>query len=200
MKQYFESYDVVECFVAHDDIVPGSQWEQEILKNLESSDFFMPLHTRNLESSFWCQQEAGFALAKEIKIIPLIPDTNGSDPVGFYSKYQGHRISLSDLHGSIKGWLIKEGIIHGANSEELEKKLMVFQASGSFFEAGVNARSLFKLESQFSQNEVLRIIEFTLMNDQILYSWDARRFLKPFFMKHVKLITKDQLEKFLKAE
>ncbi|RKY39226.1 MAG: hypothetical protein DRP72_00365 [Candidatus Omnitrophota bacterium] len=200
LKRHFESYGAVECFVAHDDIIPGSHWEQEVLRNLESSDFFMPIHTKNIEGSYWCQQEAGFALAKNIKIIPLIPDVNGSDPVGFYAKYQGFKIKLSDLHGSAKQWLIKEGIIHIENSEELEKRIIIFEASNSFYEAGINTKSLFELEREFTTGDILRIVEITLKNNQILYSWEARKYLKPFFMKNVKIISKEQLEEFLKAE
>ena len=40
LKRYFEEYDQISCFIAHDDIAPGSQWEQEILDNLETSIFF----------------------------------------------------------------------------------------------------------------------------------------------------------------
>lgn len=200
LKRYFEEYDVIECFIAHDDITPGSPWEQEILANLESSDFFMPLQTESLENSFWCQQEAGFAVAQKIRIIPLMPDVDGIDPIGFYAKYQGLKIKLSDLRGSVKRWLVKEGIIAREDIDEFEKRILLFEKSDSFVEAGENTRSLFKLEEQFTKADIIRITEVTLKNNQILSSWDARRYLKPFFIKHAKIISKEQLEEFLKAE
>jgi hypothetical protein len=198
LKKYFEEHDIIQCFVAHDDIPPGSHWEQEILKELESSDFFMPLQTINLEKSYWCQQEAGFALARKIQIVPLIPNVDGSDPVGFYAKIQGTKIKLGDLRGSIKSWLISEGIITGA-SEELEKRMFIFEKSATFFEAGINTRSLFELESKFTKVDIRRIVESTLNNGQILESWDARDYLRPFFIKHNKFISKEELERFLGA-
>jgi len=198
LKKYFEECGKIECFVAHDDVAPGTSWEQEILKELESSDFFMPLQTENLEKSYWCQQEAGFALAKKTQIVPLIPKINGSDPVGFYAKLQGLKINLSDLRGSIKVWLVSEGIISGS-SEELGKLMMIFEKSGSFSEAGVNIRSLLKLENQFTKTDIRRIVEVTLENGQILESWSARDYLKPFFLKHAQFISKEELEKFLSA-
>jgi hypothetical protein len=198
LKKYFEEHDIIQCFVAHDDIPPGSPWEQEILKELESSDFFMPLQTINLENSYWCQQEAGFALARKIQIVPLIPNLDGSDPVGFYAKIQGVKIRIEDLRGSIKYWLISEGIITGA-PEELEKRMIIFEKSGSFSEAGINTRSLLKLESQFTKADIRRIVENTLNNGQILESWDARDYLKPFFIKHNEFISKEELEKFLSS-
>ena len=200
LKKYFESYDVVECFVAHDDISPGTQWEQEILRNLQSSDYFMLLHTKNLEESYWCQQEAGFALAIGMDIISLIPDAGGTDPVGFYAKFQGFKIKLSNLRGSVKEWLLKQGIIQIEKSDELEKMMIIFKASNSYFESGINTKSLFKLEGQFTNGDIIHIMEIALKNEQILYSWKAREYLKPFFIKHAKLISKEQLEEFLKAE
>lgn len=198
LKKYFEECGKIECFVAHDDIHPGSSWEQEILKELESSDFLMPLQTENLEKSYWCQQEVGFALAKKMQIIPLIPNNNGSDPIGFYSKFQGLKIKLDDLRGSIKVWLINEGIISGS-SDELEKQMIIFERSGSFFEAGINTKSLLSLESEFTKSDIRRIVDATLKNTQILESWNARDNLKPFFLKNSKLISKEELEKFLNA-
>lgn len=198
LKRYFEEYDQISCFIAHDDIAPGSQWEQEILDNLETSNFFMPLQTEHLIKSLYCQQEAGIALARKIKIVPLIPDVEGVDPVGFYSKYQGFKIKINDLRESVRLWLIKEGIIEAKDYEELEKRMMIFEMSGSFAEAGENARSLFELESQFTKAEVLRIIEATLKNNQILDSYAANGYLRPFFIKHASIISKKQMEEFLK--
>ena len=57
LKKLFEEYDNIECFVAHDDIIHGSEWEKEIIKNLDSTNLFMPIQTKHLESSYWCQQE-----------------------------------------------------------------------------------------------------------------------------------------------
>lgn len=109
LKRHFEEYDMIKCFVAHDDISHGIEWEKEILANLDSSDFFMPIQTEHIKTFFWCQQEAGYALAKSIKIVPLIPDIDGTDPVGFYARFQGFKIKTQDLRSSVKWWLIKEG-------------------------------------------------------------------------------------------
>jgi len=199
LKEAFEKYDIIKCFVAHDDIVPGSAWEQEILSQLQSSNFLMPIQTENLKNSYWCQQEVGFALAKNIKVIPLIPDSGGIDPIGFYAKFQGFRIRLDDLQRSVKQWLIKEGIIHEENAEEeeIEKRLIIFKASGSFYEAGLNTQSLLQLENNFTNADILKIAEIAVENGQILSSFAARGYLKLFFVKYANIIPKEQLEKFL---
>ena len=40
LKIAFEELEGFTCFVAHDDIIPGSEWEKEILDNLDKANFF----------------------------------------------------------------------------------------------------------------------------------------------------------------
>ena len=182
IKKYFEEYDGITCFLAHDDIVPGSQWEDDILKNLKEATFFMPLQTVNLINSFWCQQEAGIAVAKDKDIVPLIPDENGVDPIGFYSKYQGIKINLSDLRGSIKFWLVKKGIIKNRDEDILEKRLILFERSESWADATKNIKALLELEDDFSKSDILRIAEASTENPQIFSSFGARPYIKEFLI------------------
>jgi len=200
LKRFFEEFKNVECFVAHDDIIHGSEWEEEILKNLESANYFMPLQTIELTNSFWCQQEAGIAFARKIKIIPLIPDIEGNDPVGFYNRYQGFKIKINDLRGSVKLWLMKEGLTPNFNSEEIEKRKMIFAASGTWDEAADNTFQLLKLEDQFTNADILQILDIALGNGQINGSWSASAQLKRIFIKNTQIIPKDKLAKFLGYE
>ncbi|MBF0217743.1 MAG: toll/interleukin-1 receptor domain-containing protein [Candidatus Omnitrophica bacterium] len=197
LKRSFEDYDVIECFIAHDDIVHGSEWEKEILDKLQVARYFMPLQTDNLTQSYWCQQESGIAYAKGIKIIPLIPDDGGTEPVGFYAKYQGFKIKVNDLRMSVKLWLIKEGIIQQDNSEELEKRMIIFSSSDSWSEAAENTRSLLELEECFVLGDVLRILDIAISNDQIWCSYAAKPILKKLFVKYATHIPREKIEKFL---
>lgn len=200
LKRFFEEYDDIKCFVAHDDIMHGSEWEKTIIENLDSADFFMPIQTEHLSTSYWCQQEAGYAFAKGIRIIPLIPDVGGTDPVGFYARFQGFKIKTQDLRSSVKWWLIKEGVISEGNAGEIEKRLLLFSASDSFVEAGDNARSLCEFENNFTNADILKIVDITLSNDQIINSSAARSHLRRLFRKHSSIIPKEKLEEFLKYE
>lgn len=87
LKQALKPY-YVECFVAHEDITPALEWQDEILKALNTMDAFISLHCDNFKQSVWCQQEIGIALAKQVKIIPIKFDGK-EDPCGFISKIQG---------------------------------------------------------------------------------------------------------------
>ena len=90
LKQYN-----ISCFVAHEDIEPTKEWEEEILKALSTMDFFISLHTqgsredkkvkKGFSESVWCQQEVGFAVARNVKIISI---RFTEDPQGFIGRFQ----------------------------------------------------------------------------------------------------------------
>ena len=75
----------LQCFVAHTDTKVSKEWEMEIEKALISADVFVMVNSEHFDSSFWCQQEAGFALATKAKIIPL---DFGCIPKAFVNRYQ----------------------------------------------------------------------------------------------------------------
>jgi hypothetical protein len=73
-------------FVAHEDIHPTLEWQVEIERALRNMDAFIAIHTKGFSESAWTQQEIGFAVARDAKIISL---RMGEDPTGFISKHQG---------------------------------------------------------------------------------------------------------------
>lgn len=194
LKEYFEEYPNVECFVAHDDILQGSTWEQEILDNLNTCDYFLPIQTENLTQSFWCQQEAGIAFSSHKKIIPLIPESDECAPVGFYARFQGFKIKEYDLRGSVKRFLIKEKIIEEGNHDEIEKRKIVFAGSQSFASACTNAEYLCELQADFTDADILDILDITLGNNQICNSYAARPTLKGLFQSKVRMLPKEKIE------
>ena len=200
LKICFEHYKDIECFIAHDDIKQGTDWEEEILNNLSVANYFLPLQTENLVKSYWCQQEAGIAFNRKIKITPLISDVDGIDPVGFYAKYQGFKIKTGDLNSSVKRFLIKEGVVAEENFEEIEKRMLILAASNTRAEADANSQLLLELEDNFSEADVIKVVEIVLSNEQIFGSYAARFRLKKFFTKHANIISGEQLKEFLSYE
>lgn len=198
LKGQFEAFDI-DCFVAHDDIIPGSEWEREIRANLETADYFIPLHTDDFTKSYWCQQECGFAVARDKKIVCLIPDTNGVDPIGFCSRYQGFKIKTDNIAKAVKRLLIQQGLIQDDNADEVEKRIMLFEHSSSWAEAGRHTRSLLELEKSFRKADIMRIVDIALLNEQILYSFDARSYLTSFFKRHSAIIEKEKLQHYFDA-
>ena len=72
-------------FVAHEDIHPTLEWQQEIERALYNMDAMVAIHTEGFSASYWTQQEIGFALGRGTKVISL---KMGEDPTGFISKHQ----------------------------------------------------------------------------------------------------------------
>jgi hypothetical protein len=74
------------CFVAHEDIHPTMQWQDEIENALATMDAFVALMTDNFHESDWTDQEVGYAFARGI---PIVAVRLGRDPYGFIGKFQG---------------------------------------------------------------------------------------------------------------
>ena len=85
-----------DAFVAHEDIEPTKEWEKEILSALEEMELMIPLLTNSFRSSDWTGQEIGFAIAREVPIIPIRLD---SDPFGFIARIQALSKSSESIDG-----------------------------------------------------------------------------------------------------
>jgi hypothetical protein len=71
VKAYLDTYGF-NCFLAHEDIPPQTVWPAEILKALDKCDLFLPLLTPEFTTSFFCQQETGFAYCRKVEILPVM--------------------------------------------------------------------------------------------------------------------------------
>ncbi len=99
-KACLTSYCGYETFIAHSDI-PGSLiWEDEIIKAIESADFFIPLISDAFKVSDFTDQETGIAVSLKKKIIPIkLEDIN---PYGFINKYQAMKYKKYQAYDGIR--------------------------------------------------------------------------------------------------
>jgi hypothetical protein len=74
-----------KTFVAHTDIEPTKEWQDEIELALSTADGLVALISPNFISSKWCDQEVGFSIGRRLPIVPVKID---HDPYGFIGKYQ----------------------------------------------------------------------------------------------------------------
>jgi len=72
-------------FVAHEDIHPTKEWQDEIELALFSMEVMVPLLTEGFKESNWTDQEVGVAIGRGIPVVPVKLD---KDPYGFIGKYQ----------------------------------------------------------------------------------------------------------------
>jgi len=76
----------ISAFVAHMDIDPTKEWQDEIEAALFSMDALAAILMTGFRESNWTDQEVGVAIGRDVLIIPVM---RGSTPHGFIGKYQG---------------------------------------------------------------------------------------------------------------
>lgn len=86
LKGNLQKYGIT-CFVAHEDIVTSDEWRDEILRCLNSMDAMVAILSSDFNASEWTDQEVGFAVCRDVLIVPL---NKGRQPYGFIQKYQSY--------------------------------------------------------------------------------------------------------------
>lgn len=76
----------ISGFVAHEDIEPAKDWQDEIEAALFSMDALAALVTPGFAESKWADQEVGIAIGRGNLVIPVMRD---AVPHGFIGKFQG---------------------------------------------------------------------------------------------------------------
>jgi TIR domain len=94
-----ETYGV-SAFVAHDTIEPMSTWQREIEKGLETMEIMLAFITDDFHESSWTNQEIGYALGKDIPVIPV--KLEGRDPDGFIGATQAVKGRLEQPGACVK--------------------------------------------------------------------------------------------------
>jgi hypothetical protein len=90
LQQMLRPYGI-SAFVAHVDIEPTKEWQDEIEASLISMDALAAILMPGFKESNWTDQEIGAAIGRGILVVPVI---RGLDPYGFISRLQG--ISTKD--------------------------------------------------------------------------------------------------------
>ena len=75
----------ISCFVAHNDIVPTSEWITQIEAGLSTCDILVALLHPEFHKSNWTDQEIGFAMGRGV---PVFGVRIGNDPYGFIGRFQ----------------------------------------------------------------------------------------------------------------
>lgn len=108
----------ISCFVAHVDIHPTKEWQDEIENALASMDGFVALMTEGFHDSNWTDQEVGYAVARGV---PIIAVRLGKDPYGFIGKFQGLSSTWQTSDLDIVNILIKNDQMLNAYIHSLHK-------------------------------------------------------------------------------
>lgn len=113
----------INGFIAHQDIEPTKEWQNEIEVALLTMDALLALLSPRFNESKWTDQEVGVAVGRRI---PVIPVRIGLDPYGFIGKYQavqGLSRNTPDVCDEILTILLKKPVIESKITEALVRKL-----------------------------------------------------------------------------
>jgi hypothetical protein len=117
LKEELSQYGI-SCFVAHEDIHPTQDWQNEIEGALATADAFIALLTEKFHESLWTDQEVGYALARGI---PILAVRLGRDPYGFIGKFQALSCDWTTAPVEIMKILIKHDRMVGAYIEAISR-------------------------------------------------------------------------------
>ena len=84
LQQVLEQYGIV-AFVAHKDIDPTAEWQNEIELALSTCDALVALLHPGFHESKWTDQEIGFVMGRPMPVFSIFL---GETPYGFIGKTQ----------------------------------------------------------------------------------------------------------------
>lgn len=166
-KSCLENYCGYETFIAHDDILGSTIWEEEIIKAIKNADFFIPLISKEFKESPFTDQETGIAVCLKKKIIPVKLDE--INPYGFIKKYQAlqYRNSMNKLALTIAQiGLIHEPVKSPYHEKALNSITHAFCKSTSFEIANAIIQILCKCNG-LSSHQLSQIVKAIRTNSQI---------------------------------
>jgi hypothetical protein len=154
----------ISAFVAHKDIEVTKEWEKEILRALQSMDILIAYMTDDFFGSIWTNQEIGFALGRNIFIIPI---KNMTNPKGFISNIQALQYNIDTLYNQIVSIILHcDSIQEIIINKLIDISIHLFSSSHSFAQADSNF-SLFEKVRNISQKQESDFIEAFYNNMQI---------------------------------
>jgi hypothetical protein len=157
----------VSGFVAHSDITPSKEWQQEIELALQSCDALVALMVEGFHQSYWTDHEVGFVFGRGL---PIIPVNMGENPYGFIGKFQACKFhdveKLTDI-------IFKTLVNDPRTAKKMSYALMSqFERSNSFASAGQNLKLLRKTK-YWDDSLIQRLKLAVKKNDQIKGSFDV---------------------------
>jgi len=153
----------VDAFVAHMDIEPSLEWQEEIELALRSMHALAALITPDFHDSNWTDHEVGWALGRGLLVLPVrLPNV----PYGFAGKVQGVKGNLDNPEAlSIR---ITEVLLANQQTHNEMRRGLVsaFCASGSFMTA-LALRDVIVGISDFTEDEKVALRKACVENSQV---------------------------------
>ena len=189
LKEKLENLGL-ESFLAHEDIEPSKEWEEEIIRNLKECDIFIPIISENFKESKWTDQESGFAFAAGKFIIPI---DIGLGPYGFIGRYQSLKFDGNINHAcdEIMNTIIKSPIYNKFKDFFIKR----FVESEHFSEANSRVEPLTDIES-FTEDQINEIVRGFVNNFEVRGGFVSLPFVESLVQKYSTVIDPELREKY----
>lgn len=161
------SHYQIASFVAHKDIVPTKEWEDEILVALNTADAALACLHDGFHQSNWTDQECGLALGRGLLCIAV---SYGDAPYGFLGRFQA--MNGLDKDPPILAQELFEILLNHKQTRMRMREVLVrrFVDSDSFAEAKANVSILEKI-SYFDERLISKLKEAVENNYQIAHAF-----------------------------
>ena len=182
IKRILEGYGL-SVFLAHDDIPPLREWQEEISKNLDKCDVFIPILTGSFCTSEWTDQEVGIAYGLKKLIIPFKVDTA---PYGFISKIQACKLDVENPVRTCKK-IINVLKDNGFSERVFDCLLRDLESAPTFDYAKETVKELTEYEN-LNKEQINQIIRIAIRNNQFRLSRKGSKFLESLTKKYASVI------------
>ena len=156
----------ISVFVAHEDIEPTREWQDEIELALSSMDALVALLTEGFIGSKWCDQEIGVAIGRKVLVIPL---RAGVDPYGLIGKYQGVSTSNKTVD-TFCGEIFKVLLDNSSTKRRLTSGLVNKICNSQSFAASKESVNLLSLASENLTQEMVGKLKQAIKDNNQVYS------------------------------
>ena len=169
----------ISGFVAHEDIEPTKEWENEIFLALNSAHALVAFLTTDFHKSNWTDQEIGIALGRGLLVISV---KLGIDPYGFIAGKQAMQGSFEKID-LLAIDLINILFKHHTTSKLMHEALVVsFENADTF----INARKVSQMiirTNNFTQEQLNRMQQACGNNDQVAKSFGVPERIEDYLNK-----------------
>lgn len=108
VREQLESQGL-RCFLAHEDVIPSTIWQNEILNALNTMDVFIGFVTDDFHGGGWPDQEVGYAYQRDVPRVFV--KLEGADPVGMVAREQALATSWKRASQEIVAHLKQVGVL-----------------------------------------------------------------------------------------
>jgi hypothetical protein len=162
LKHALSKYHIA-AFVAHDDIKPTKEWQEEIERALRTMDVLAAIISPGFIESHWCDQEVGIAIGHGKLIVPLCVEVT---PHGFLGKYQSAKIK-GLVAPQVAEELFQILIEHPQSSERMSDALVDRMVTSPSFDTSRETIGLLQKAQRLNNSQVAKLVQSIESNSQV---------------------------------